>query len=389
MLKSRIQGSILLFLILVGYIYSDSYFALFLLVASLCMVLFLRISINLIKGKVKYTIKVSETINKNIYGTCILKIENNSIFPIAKAKILVEFKNILTGEKYEEEIYISVKGKSNHVIYWDLKSQYCGNLDIRLKEVKYYDYFGMFSTKEVLDIDTNTFILPNTFYMNVELMEKPIQTTDSTMYSTSKKGLDSSEIFGIKEYEQGDNSKNIHWKLSSKLDEIIIKELGSPVDNSILILLDSLIPKNSQDVLPEVLDAMVEAFVSMSKSLLENEQVHSIAWFDDEGELEISEINFIDDLSALLKDLLSINRQRSEESAINRYLNMDTVYNFTHITYITNEDAEEFNGDLIKEYSVAILECKTLHSGKKQDIESYGITFNPTNIEEDLQQVFI
>ena len=51
-------------------------------------------------------------------------------------------------------------------------------------------------------------------------------------------GMDSQEIFDTRYYRQGDLLKNIHWKLSAKADDLLVKEFSMPADQSVEIYLD-------------------------------------------------------------------------------------------------------------------------------------------------------
>lgn len=311
MLRSRIQSLIWFFIIFLLYIYSDSYFALFLLIISIGIFLFLGISTKFIENKVEFILKTPDTIDKNTSGTCYLESNNTTFLPISKVKCILSLKNLLTGEEERQEIYFSIKGKDQEHVYWDMKSEFCGNIKIRLEKVICYDYFGIFANTNYSEVSTNMLVLPDTFYIGIDLLQSEIENRESAVYSTAQKGLDNSEVFGIKEYIPGDNLKNIHWKLTSKFDELIVKELSVPIDNSILVLLETSIPIGEVRELPEVSDAMMEAFVSVSRSLLENQYIHSVGWFDHKVEnLLIDEVNSMDDLSSLLRGLLEIEKKR-------------------------------------------------------------------------------
>ena len=59
---------------------------------------------------------------------------------------------------------------------------------------------------------------------------------ESFRYSGSRPGDDPGETYDIREYRSGDSIRQIHWKLSGKLDDIMIREKSFPVDDTVLIL---------------------------------------------------------------------------------------------------------------------------------------------------------
>lgn len=390
MLRSRIQSLIWFFIIFLLYIYSDSYFVLFLLIISIGIFLFLGISTKLIENKVEFILKTPDTIDKNTSGTCYLESNNTTFLPISKVKCILSLKNLLTGEEERQEIYFSIKGKDQEHVYWDMKSEFCGNIKIRLEKVIFYDYFGIFANTNYSEVSTNMLVLPDTFYIGIDLLQSEIENRESAVYSTAQKGLDNSEVFDIKEYIPGDNLKNIHWKLTSKFDELIVKELSVPIDNSILVLLETSIPIGEVRELPEVSDAMMEAFVSVSRSLLENQYIHSVGWFDHKVEnLLIDEVNSMDDLSSLLRGLLEIEKKENQYSVMDYYFNIEADSTFSHIVYITSQESEEIAQELSNRSQITVLQCQALSNEEEIIASTSGVIFNPENMKEDLRQLMI
>lgn len=390
MLRSRIQSLIWFFIIFLLYIYSDSYFVLFLLIISIGIFLFLGISTKLIENKVEFILKTPDTIDKNTSGTCYLESNNTTFLPISKVKCILSLKNLLTGEEERQEIYFSIKGKDQEHVYWDMKSEFCGNIKIRLEKVIFYDYFGIFANTNYSEVSTNMLVLPDTFYIGIDLLQSEIENRESAVYSTAQKGLDNSEVFDIKEYIPGDNLKNIHWKLTSKFDELIVKELSVPIDNSILVLLETSIPIGEVRELPEVSDAMMEAFVSVSRSLLENQYIHSVGWFDHKVEnLLIDEVNSMDDLSSLLRGLLEIEKKENQYSVMDYYFNIEADSTFSHIVYITSQESEEIVQELSNRSQITVLQCQALSNEEEIIASTSGVIFNPENMKEDLRQLMI
>ena len=86
-------------------------------------------------------------------------------------------------------------------------------------------------------------------------------------------GYDYSEPYQIREYVPGDGLRQIHWKLSQKTDSLMVRELGLPVAEEVLLLLDTSITvrENAADAL----DAAMTALLSLSRSLTEQGITHS------------------------------------------------------------------------------------------------------------------
>lgn len=56
----------------------------------------------------------------------------------------------------------------------------------------------------------------------------------------NRKGSSHDDIRQIREYQTGDSYRHIHWNLSSRTGDLLIKEFCGQVDREILVLLDTL-----------------------------------------------------------------------------------------------------------------------------------------------------
>ena len=326
MLISRIFSSLWILFISVYFFFTDSILGVILLVFTAILALFLYLNLRLLSNQLSFKLKSEGTVHKQEAGEVLLQVTNQSWFPVARLQIKLAVKNKLTETKEEVTTYISVSGKSNETLALDLISEYAGVLEVSLEEVVYFDFLGVF-TREVKQIKgiSSLYILPEIFSVSIDLAQSSAGFSDSHIHEASRKGKDGLEIFGIKEYSPEDSLKNVHWKLTSKFDELIVKELSEAVNYSFLILLDlTSQEKNNQ---PAVIDSLLDSFVSVSKGLLEIGYAHSIAWLDKETDyLHIEEVFSEDHLTSLLRQVLSVRLVQSETSILERFSYVSESY---------------------------------------------------------------
>lgn len=115
----------------------------------------------------------------------------------------------------------------------------CGNYEFELVRIKLYDFSRLFYvTKRVKK------------YANVEVMpqidEIPVRITDrvrnffgdSDIYDDLRPGYDPSELFDVREFQNGDRLQSVHWKLSARTDELMVKENSLPKACAVAIVAD-------------------------------------------------------------------------------------------------------------------------------------------------------
>ena len=137
-----------------------------------------------------------------------------------------------------------------------LESEYCGRVYVYVQSVKILDYWGLFAVNVPMKAAARITILPELF--SCDVAASPVCAV-SDENAVSRKGEDRTEVFQLREYRSGDDIRQIHWKLSSKLDKLIIREASQSVSRSLLVFWDK-----RDDATPENMDAMAEATLDES-----------------------------------------------------------------------------------------------------------------------------
>lgn len=363
------------------YVFTDMYFALFAFIIT--NVLMISSILVLIYNKKKINVAVSSKWSsyKEEKGTFYMNVKNNSVFPIIKVTCTLKINNTLTNEEIKKEILLSVKGRENVHVPISFMSEQVGEIKIKVIEVKLYDYFHLWSVTIPSESETSILVLPT--YFNIRFLEKHrgFHADQNLAFYREQKSLHGIEMIGLKKYAQDDNAKNIHWKLTSKLDDPIVKELSDPLnENTILVLYENNLAENNSDEI----GAKIEAFISLSKSLIENGYEHSIGWYDhDVNELTVEEIRSVEQLTFLQHTILSIQHKEIGISSMNGLLSRE-ISTYSRIFYITSEG----NVDNMYSDNLTVLAC-----AKEQDktrlIDNRTIVFTPNTLTSDLTELTI
>lgn len=171
---------------------------------------------------------------------------------------------------------------------------------------------------------------------------------ESYSYSQHVKGTDTGEVFGIREYADGDSPKQIHWKLSAKLDDLMVKIPSYPIENRLVVLLDNSLPEG-RDIGPEKRNDLMELYFSVSMSLLKKNITHSLGWCDHRtGSFVLKRIENENDMWAAVPEALSAGIEESRLSTPYRFLEAYGEEHFTNHFIVTATGAVETQ--LLAEY---------------------------------------
>ncbi len=391
MTGSRIFGIVWVILALIYYIASDSWLALVILVLTAGLAVYLPVSVLTGSRLLKFSLFLEEEKMKKQPADCRVQVKNRSLLPLAKAKVTVSFHNILTGEQEAISAWTSIPGRGRDELLWHFTSRYAGQTQVTVQTAVVYDFLGIFCRGTKAGLSKSMLVTPETFYCAVDISNRNAPNMDSDYYSDSRKGFDSGETFGIREYMPGDSIKFIHWKLSSKLDKTLIRELGFPIQNSILILLETGWAK--EPITSATADSMAEAFLSLSQSLAASQMDHYVCWFDHrEALLKNQEITDQESVGEVMKTLLCAPMAQDDNSVIFHYLHEFREFHAAHVVYITCAVNPDEIQPLLAGCCLTILKCVAEDMPSEDDYLPSGITLVPfyeETIREDLCQLNI
>lgn len=253
----------------------------------------------ILKSADKPGIQILENGKKGGVSTLMLQV------PVTRFPVLGTYwcklfiQNELTGEV--QEIFTSFEaGKASFPV------PHCGRYLIRMEQLWLTDYLGIFPKRIPCEIEKRMTVMPETFpvELNTRLLLSAVD--DSDLYESDRKGNDPTEIFQLREYVSGDPVRSIHWKLSSKLDNLIMKEAAMPVDRSLLIYW------NQSTGSAPVMDTLAEAVFSLCQALSEQGYTYTLGW-PEKGAMQMVAINHMDDLLEHLPLLLHKKEMQEEE----------------------------------------------------------------------------
>jgi len=265
-----------------------------------------------------------------------LCMKNGGILPVASAAMEAVCTNLRTGESDILDINRSIRSRGTVKIPVDVTPTNAGRYMLKVSSVRITDPLGLFSrTAECEDAEYITF-LPEMFDM--QLMPAGISAMpESDIQSQKSRGSVTGDMTGIREYVSGDPVRNIHWKLSEKTDRMLVKELGIPTTDRLLLILDSA-ADIAQD--PVALNTVASVFASLIRSLRQNDFIFSIAWTDPEkGEAVIRRIENEIDEEAAADEYLAV--PASAPSAFRKIERDITENRYAHVVIVGSRIPEE------------------------------------------------
>ncbi|PKM39841.1 MAG: hypothetical protein CVV04_08645 [Firmicutes bacterium HGW-Firmicutes-9] len=290
------------------------------------------------RKNLRYALEIEDDIMPK--GVCGIRLSarNNSPFPCAGVRFTLERHNALgrVGDRYtesaEDVVQFPLGPMRAHAMEPSVKMAHCGRVDLSIWRVQVLDTLGLFA----LNVSPKNGATPaGSVYVLPELQSRSIQTDeaadlglDSAHYSTQKAGGDPSEIFQLRDYREGDPRHSVHWKLSSRMNRLIVREFGLPLNPSLHFLLEL-----REDSTPDAAEAMIGTMLAFSEYLMAREIMHSISWIGEEGGLCTMPVTGPEALASVLHDLLALPGQ-ARWSTLERFATEGGAREDTHLIYL-------------------------------------------------------
>ncbi|MBQ5319249.1 MAG: DUF58 domain-containing protein [Oscillospiraceae bacterium] len=231
-----------------------------------------------------------------------INVKNNSVFPIARCYVEIAYKsNILfdSASKKKFSLSAAVGARANETFSINISPSHCGSVDVRITKIRLRDTLGLFSIPVKVTPENRIIALPIIFPIQAEIRNNASSTLESSTFSPFKPGDDPSEIFSLREYREGDNNNRIHWKLSSRSETFIVKELSLPVGSNILLIMDFCGCGNADSI-----DRILDSAFSVSNFLIEYGITHTIAYACSDYTVQRYEITNTDKFISAVSEII-------------------------------------------------------------------------------------
>lgn len=269
-----------------------------------------------VKGKIEVPIGISEAGKESIVKAVIT---NKKRFPVTRMKALIIVEDTITESVKKSwmklpEIPFGEVSLTNNIIFPGT-----GNYIISLKKLRIYDVTGLLHTDIIIKSMERVSVMPKLYDVPVRLTEATKNFYgESDVFDEHKPGHDKSGLFQVREYQKGDRIQNIHWKMTAKQDELMVKEHLLPKSCPVVFFLDYHPIKKSKKNKRET--SYLEAAVSISFSMMDAGCSHYIVWYDrDENDIIRLRVDDEESLFCFMDMLMKVKWEMPKEDSVQRY----------------------------------------------------------------------
>ncbi len=229
--------------------------------------------------------------------------------------------SIFPGHKREEKFTLPVQ------------TELCGEVTIHLEEICCYDIFRLFCVKKSCRQEQTMMIYPSVIPMNLMLKQRPKSRETGDIYDEDIRGNDATEIFDLRGYQEGDSIRSVHWKLSTKLEKLLVREFSRPASFDTALLF-SLSGKGR--VTDQRITRVAVLALSVMEALLKLDMEHQVGCMVN-GKLLEMPVCSRNDCMQVRDSMMGMRSSGEPASVLQSFMKMGRHFQYTKVIFVTAE----------------------------------------------------
>ncbi|MBN2286281.1 MAG: DUF58 domain-containing protein [Tissierellales bacterium] len=187
-------------------------------------------------------------------------IRNEGFFHIPFIRIQSRVSERLTGERLPVEM-IGLKSKDSYYKSEKIVLKRRGYYELGDIKITVSDVFGLFSYVKIIESMASLVVYPEV--INLTTFDIAISAQMGELGIKDPMFLDKSRVSSLRAYQEGDTIKRIHWKLSAKKEDLIVKNFDNRGDSHVVVVIDNDKKLFTNDVDRHLEDKSVEIALSL------------------------------------------------------------------------------------------------------------------------------
>ncbi len=248
-----------------------------------------------------------DALDRGEQGKWLISAEWRGPLPLPRLSARLTERNCLTGGRSRRR-FVMPAPTGGRPITRPADTAHCALLELRADRVRVCDYLGLFTIPRPAPQPAQLLVLP------VPVDPGPLdlpQGQGSRPGDQAARPKGPGEDYELRDYRPGDPMRRVHWKLSAKRDELIVRE---PWET------DAPLPLLTFDRLggPDAVDRVLDRVLGLSRALLAVQQPHALLWLDSSGEPRYCPVSDERELRLAMLDVLSAPVPVSGPSVLDR-----------------------------------------------------------------------
>ena len=214
-----------------------------------------------------------------------IDVKNGFILPCVPLELLCDLPDEDTGLVIEKKIFVTLSPFGKATLSMNCMNRYRGKYRFRIKRISLFDPLRIIRAGKKYCSSLDAVFVPRRLSLP-DIFSVPGSESSS---AKMKSANDNKEDFShVRDYIPGESVQLVHWKLTAKQDDLMIKQFDSINDRKALIFCDFGSASEEHDALLCV-DTIIETAAAFAKALLD-EKINTFVELD-EGDFDAIKIS--------------------------------------------------------------------------------------------------
>lgn len=222
----------------------------------------------------------SEVYQKSEGFKITVSVRNVLPFPLAPLKITADMPDIAPDGKSADLVFSAdpMRTKKLNLSYC---LKYRGKYRFALKRLYCYDLLRIFCLKKDISDVKDILVLPCHIVAGTDGSLSLNESSDSAITVNDSGG---SDLNFIRKYNDGDALRQIHWKLSAKQDDYMVRQMARNKNCGIAVFCDLREYAFSAEENAEAADRAIETALALSYQAVQRDEEVTDCWYDVRGD---------------------------------------------------------------------------------------------------------
>lgn len=265
----------------------------------------------------------------------------------------------------------------------DIKSFYRCVSPIGIEFVEMYDFLKIFKLRKKIKDSAILIVCPDVVPFSDELFS--ISPSEEAGVSRKASFEDYSSVTDVRKYEYSDSMKRVHWKLSAKKDELMVKNYDHANTMVTAVILDNRESLGFLEKPAAVEDALIETAVSICKYNLDDNYPVMLDFMDGNTPARVYESNSAG-FDRLFFAASSVRIDANMVEAL-----FDEYYNPNFLIsalYVMTTNPDKKVAEFLKTMAVNGLDVSVIHffekdaEQKSKDFDETGVNYYGVSLEQ-------
>ena len=354
--------------------YSSEEFLFYVIVLMVIAAVTAAVLLSLDARRMKVSYSVRSGIEEGSSLQLVIRIQTGRVTAARSVAVEFEIKNRMF-DTYEKKRFLMELSDSDNTFRVPFQAEHCGEMTFKCVSAKAYDIFSLFSSHIKMGMAASCIVYPRKLNLNIEMGRSSMGSARDSVMMQNRKGHDLSEMSDLRNYNEGDDIRSINWKLSSKMDELIIRQPSDPTRYNVALMPDIGFRGDGRNISYSDLNTAVALGAALCEQFIKNGTAFCLIIPTGHG-LEISEVRDNSDLQRIMRQWLQIKMQSSIGTGMKYFMMENLAESFTRLIVISAGRVIPDLGGLDSTMSVMVI-----NATDETDVLTTGVDGNCETVE--------